>query len=517
MIKYRFFKKMIYLILIFTLFSRFSPADNLPAGSMDNYIKKAMSVFQVPGVAVGVIHNNEIVFERGYGFLQKNGDKRVDSNTSFAIASISKSFTSMALGFLVDEGKIKWEDQVIDYLPQFRMYEPWVTANLQIRDLLIHHTGLPAVSGGTIWYGSDYTPEQIIPKIRYIKPVSSFRSEYAYQNITFLVAGQIVSEITDTSWDQFIHKRVFFPVDMTRSTTSQKELRKLDNVATPHAIIDEKLTAIEYMSHDNIGPAASINSCVSDLLNYVKLILNQGKFDSRQVVSKETINKITSPEVSIPVTSTAKELQHMQNNFKAYGFGWFIKDYRGEKVVYHTGGVDGNRSIIIMLPRKKLGIVVLTNQEQWRIYNCIAYRIIDCLMDYPEFDYIKAYKNDLDIEKAEKQEKRKERLENRTPDTKPSLNLHQYCGTYRDKMYGDVFVLLKNRKLRLNFSHTPAFQAELEHWHYDTFKIIWDDPYIPDGLLTFKLDSKAGVERIDFNQPALLDVDFEELDLIKID
>jgi len=479
----------------------------------DDFVKQTIHSFDVPGIAVGIVKNDSLIYAKGFG-VRKLGDKApVDANTLFAIGSISKSTVAIALGILVDEGKIKWDDPVTKYLPDFQMDDPWVSREITIRDLLTHRSGLISESGGTIWYGSDYSRADVIRRLRYLKPVTSFRYKYAYQNVMYLVAGEIIPAVTGQSWDDFIQERLFKPLGMSTSNTHLKDLDKYTNVSIPHAFVNGRQQPIAYRNYDNVGPACSVNSTVVEMAQYVRLLLNGGVYKGRRLYSPAVAFELFNPQMIVPIRDYGPGLELLKPKFFAYGFGWFLKEYRGRKLVYHTGGLDGIRAMVMMVPDEKLGIIVLTNQEDSRVYNVLTYYLLDSYLVGKPYDWLGAYLKDraTALQNSADQERRiqAERVSN----TKPSLELSQYTGKYTDRMYGEIDVIFENNHLILKFSHTPSFTGDLEHWHYNTFRIKWRDPVVPDGFLTFQMNAKGQVGRIDFNQPNLLDVDFSELEI----
>ncbi len=376
---WRYFEMHRLIKLIFLIFWIHSSgfAQNSYRDNLDEYIEGLMIEFQVPGLSLAVVKDGEIIVAKGYGLREIGKSDQVDENTLFGIASISKSTVAVSLAMLVDEGKLNWDDPVIKYLPGFRMYDPWVTREITIRDLLIHRSGLSVISGGTLWYGSDYTREEIINRIHFLKPVSSFRDKYAYQNIMYLVAGQVIEVVSGKTWDEFVEERIFEPLNMVSSNTSLAELEKTNNAAKTYILSDGELTKIAYRNHDNIGPAASINSSAMDMAKYMLLFLNKGIGENSQLVSEAQMKEIFAPQMVLPIYNYPAGMEFANPSYKAYGLGWFLKDYRGNKVVYHSGGVDGFRGLVTMIPEKNLGIVVLTNQEERRIYTAITNKLVD--------------------------------------------------------------------------------------------------------------------------------------------
>lgn len=500
-----------FLVPVTTVF----PGD-MPLTNFDGFVTRCLEDFQVPGISIAIVKDDSIRFIGSYGVREIGKNDAVDSQTLFAIGSISKSTVSMSLAMLHEEKKLNWDDPVIKYLPGFRMYDSYVTEQMTIRDLLTHRSGLPGVSGGTIWYASDYTRSEVIERIRYLEPATSFRSRYAYQNIMYLVAGEIIPTVAGRTWDDFIRERIFTPLGMDRTVSRMEDMLHTENVATPHAVINGKLFPIAHRDYDNLGPAASIYSNVEDMARYVRLLLNQGEYAGQRLYSEESASEMWSSQTVIPFSPYGEDFKPMEPHFFTYGFGWFLRDYQGHYLVTHSGGVDGFRALVTMIPEKKLGIIVLTNQDEYRIYNVITYTILDKLLDLPYHDwravYVKARQSSL----KSQNEKQKKIEAARRKKTKPSLPLSDYAGDYNDPMYGKISVDLTGGKLVLRFSHTPSFTGELEHWHYDTFRIHWDDPMVPDGFVTFPLDSQSKITGMNLDQPDLLDVDFRELHITRI-
>lgn len=483
-----------------------------PLARFDDYANTSLREWDVPGLAVAVVKDGKVVLSKGYGVRKVGESARVDEHTLFSIGSISKSFTAMALGMLVDEGKLSWDDPVSQYLPYLQLHDPYVTRELTVRDLLTHRSGLPDVSGGILWYGSDYSREEALKRIRYIRPASSFRSTFAYQNVMFMAAGEVIRAVSGKSWDDFIRERVFTPLGMKESHSLYRDLKKSRNVALPHVRIDGKPVAIAYRDSDALGPAGSIVSSVQDMSRYMQLLLAEGTLDGKKLYSEKVARELFTPQMLVPIPpSTQPELKPLSPRFRAYGLGWFVRDYRGRMLISHTGGMDGMAAVVYLVPEERLGITVLSHQDGG-IFNALAFRLLDAYLGAPETDWAKVMLKS----RAEGERKAKDAeaalVAARVPATKPSLELGRYGGRYRDRMYGDLSIAQENGKLVLRFSHSPAFTADLEHWQYDTFRLHWRDPMnFPKGFLTFALDAKGKLKGFTFDQPKLLDVNFDEL------
>lgn len=496
-----------------------APAYGQPAplSGFDDYVRGSVRDWDVPGLAVSVVKDGKVVLAKGYGVRKLGAPAPVDEHTLFAIGSISKSFTAMALGLLVDEGKISWDDPVTQYLPYFQLADPFASREMTIRDLLVHRSGLPDFCGGILWYGSDYSREEVVKRLRYLKPATSFRSTFAYQSVTYMAAGEIVRAVSGKSWDDFIRERLFTPLGMKESSSLYRDLKTAKNLALPHIRVDGKTVAIGYRDSDSLGPAGSIVSSVSDMARYMQVLLADGALEGKRIYSEKVARELFTPQMLVPLRpSSAPELKPLNAMFHAYGFGWFMKDYRGRKLIVHTGGMDGMSAVVMLVPEEKLGVTVLSHQDGGISY-AAALRVLDAYLGAPQTDWagivLKFRAQDEQKEKAAEDTLVAARIQG----TKPSLELSRYAGSYRDRMYGDLSIVQEKGGLVLKFSHSPAFTADLQPWQYDTFRIHWRDPMnFPKGFLTFTLDSKGKIKGFEFDQPKLLDVNFAELSIERV-
>lgn len=482
--------------------------------ALNESAERALSKFEVPGMAVAVVKNGEIVTAQGFGRRRLDASEPVDEHSLFGIASISKTFTATLLAILVDEGRLRWDNPVNRYLPDFQLADPFASREIRVRDLLIHNSGLGEVSGGTIWYGSDLSRAEVAQRLRYLPPKASFRSRFAYQNVTFLVAGLVAQAAAGKDWDELICERIFAPLGMARSSTSIKDLMQRENTAQPHALIRGQVRTVPIRSHDNVGPAASINTSAVELAQYALLHLAGGEFAGRRLFTAERAAELWSAQTAIPIEAPHPALQPLKPRFLSYGLGWYLRDYRNRLVAYHSGGVDGYRTLLTLLPEEHLGVIVLSNQET-AITHALTYTILDHELGVSGFDWLAAFAAAEADWRREDETGKHARLSTRAAHTRPSLPLERYTGSYADPLVDEVTITLEGDGLVLRFRHTPAFTADLSHWHYDTFRLHWRDPYIPDGLVTFPLDSQGQVSHLELDQPNLLDVDFSELRLVK--
>ncbi|HEY6400000.1 MAG TPA: serine hydrolase, partial [Blastocatellia bacterium] len=465
-------------------------AQEAPLQGFDEYVNKALKDWEVPGVGIAIVKGDKVVLAKGYGVRKLGDPAPVNERTIFAIGSSSKAFTAAALAMLVDEGKIKWDDPVTKHLPGFELYDPYASQEMTVRDLLCHRSGL--ARGDLMWYGSDYSRNEIIRRTRHLKPSWSFRSQFGYQNLMYLAAGQIIPAVTGKSWDDFIKDRFFKPLGMAASSTSTNDLKSSDNVATPHAKIDEKVVTIPWRNIDNIAPAGSINSSVAEMTAWVRLQLADGEFTGQRLLSSGAVKEMQKSHTIVPY-DPPWSLLFPEAHFVNYGLGWLLSDYRGRKVVEHGGNLDGMSALVAFVPEEKLGLVVLTNMSGSEMRTALKLRIIDAFMGGEAKDWSASHLKTMKSFEAQGKAAEKKRNDERVKDTKPSLALDKYAGIYQDEMYGDVKVE-QDESGKLLVRYGNAFMGDLEHWHYDTFQAVWRDRTLGKSLITFTLNAQGKVE-----------------------
>lgn len=489
-------KSFIILFLTFISLHLFAQKSD-KISKIDSYIQNAMKDWNMPGFSVAIVKNDSLIFAKGYGVRDIRTKEPVDEHTNFMIASCSKAFTTAALATLVDRGRINWDDHVIDYLPSFQMYDPWVTKEITIRDLVTHRSGLATFSGDILWLGSTYSSQEVIKRSRYLKPVSSFRSKYGYQNIMFSVAGSIIPVVTDTSWSIYIKEHFFKPLGMNRSTTSIDEMKELGNFAFPHKIENGKVSAFkDFYSIETVAPAGAINSNVVDMSQWIRLQLKKGKFNNNQIFSERQSNEMWSNQTPIENIN--------------YGLGWFIRYWNGKKLLNHGGGMPGMISDVSLIPEENFGLVILSNAETGMVTAIRNYIMETFFLKEPK-DWNKLMLENWKrrIENFEKEYKRREDV--RVKDTNPSLPLEKYCGIYEDKMYGKAEVSIKDGNLFLQLIPSPTMKGQLKHYHFDTFYIDWEDEFLTRGWVKFEMDFNASIKQFTIEVPNSPDFIFTEL------
>jgi CubicO group peptidase (beta-lactamase class C family) len=370
-------------------------AQTAPPSDLDTYVANSMKTFEVPGIAVAIVKDGKIVVAKGYGVRRLGDPAPVDENTMFGIGSNTKAFTTAALAGLVDSGKLLWDDPVYQRLPGFVMYDPYVSHEMTIRDLLTHRSGMGLGEGDLLfWPRSSYTRAEIIYKLRFMKPASSFRSHYAYDNLLYMTAGQIIPAVTGVSWDDYIRTHIFGPLGMNHSNVSNAAFRPGDDYAFPHERVDGKLQVIPFEVLDNAGPAGAINSCAADMAKWVQLQLNHGKFagGEQRLFSEPQSKEMWTPQTILPINDPPPPLAGLKANFADYALGWTLRDYHGRKLVGHTGGVAGFVSRVMLAPEENLGVVVLTNAEEGGAFDSVLYHVLDYYFGLQPTDWISAFK-----------------------------------------------------------------------------------------------------------------------------
>ncbi|HYV03645.1 MAG TPA: serine hydrolase [Blastocatellia bacterium] len=466
---------------------------------LDAFAARVLKEFDVPGLGVAIVKDGKVVVAKGYGVRKLGDPAPVDENTLFGIASNTKAFTSALLAMLVDEGKITWDDPVIKHLPGFQLYDPYVTREMTIRDLLTHRSGLGLGAGDLLWWPpTDYSRDEIVRRFRFVKPATSFRSRYAYDNVLYLVAGQVIAAVAGKSWDDVIKERIFTPLGMTTSNTRGAALSEPGNVAAPHVKLGDRVQTVSPMALDNVAPCGAINSSVGEMAKWLIAQLSRGQLgEGRRLFSERQSREMWSAQTITPLSEPPPHLAGLRSNFSAYGLGWGLSEYRGLKTVSHTGGLLGYVSKVTLVPDLDLGVVVLTNQQSGGAFSALSYRILDHFMNAPATDWVAAFKKSEEMGAARAAEVEKRLASTRAADSKPSLALAKYAGRYNDAWYGDATISLENDKLVLRFSHTPALVANLEHWQYDTFVARWRDRTLEaDAFVTFALKPDGSIEQV---------------------
>lgn len=512
------------LVILGIIFLWFAPsfcdAQQLPP-DLNNYVNHVMKTFDVPGISLAIVKDGKVLLTKGYGVKEAGKNDPVDAKTLFCIASNSKAFTATALGILAEEGKIKWSDKVIDYLPWFRMSNPYVTSEMTIQDLLVHHSGLGLGASDLLQFPpSDYTRKEMTEKLRYVPLKTSFRSKFAYDNILYLVAGEVIHAVSGMSWEDFIKSHILDKIGMTSSTDRISIFKRQPDVAVSNIPFEGKVIPNpgfpENELTDASNPAGGIASNAIDMSKWLLTQLDSGRAPNGvRLFHPQTTDALWNLVTPIHVSTLPEQLKPEQMNFFGYGLGFFLQDYHGYKMVWHTGGLAGFVSKVTMIPTLKLGICVLTNQESSAAFDVITNHILDYYMHAPVYDWINAYQqlsksSHRDIDTYLRNQKN-----SRDSTSGPSLPLSKYAGIYHDAWYGNIVIKQEGNHLIMQFSHTPDLIGDMEHWQYDTFIVHWRDRELrADAFVTFSLNADGNIRdaRMSVVSPATdFSYDFQDL------
>lgn len=483
-------KKIFFIALALSCFSVF--AQPLTSKAIDELAERSMNAFDVPGIAVAVIKEGKVIHSKGYGVRSLKTMEKVDENTLFGIASNSKAFTAATLGILVDEGKIKWDDKVRDYIPEFKLYSPFVTEEFTIRDLLTHRSGLGLGAGDLMFFpdSSDFTLKDVIYNLRFLKSVSSFRTKYDYDNNLYIVAGEIVARVTGKSWDEFVEQRIIQPLGMKSTAASFDRLKDKTNVIDGHAAVEGKVRVIARSTVKVAHAAGGLNSSIADLSKWVLLHLNHGKYGdnlSKRLFSEDVHEEMWTPQTIIPVRNPGPYNVH----FAGYGLGFFLSDAKGYKQISHTGGLEGMVTQITMIPELNLGIIVLTNQQEGGAFSSITNQIKDAYFGITGTDRVKEYSANRNkaVESAKHLTDSIWNEINAARKAGIKTDLNSVIGTYSDTWFGNVTISSKDEKLWFDSKRSPKLTGEMFAYKGNTFVVKWKDRSMDaDAYVNFLLD-----------------------------
>jgi CubicO group peptidase (beta-lactamase class C family) len=473
--------KKIILIVSFTFYVFTLIAQQLPAfitDSLENYVARGMKQWRIPGLSLAIIKDGKIVFIKGYGVTRAGGNEPVDENTLFMIGSNTKAFTATTLNILQQEGKVKLNDRVRKWMPEFRLKDTLASNEIIIYDLLCHRIGFETFQGDFTYWTSNLSREEVIHKMSLVNPIYNFRTKWGYCNAAFLTAGQLIPRITGKSWEETVKEKILIPLKMTRTLTLSSELKSVSNHAYPHTIVDGKLIEIPIPEIDNLAPAGSISSSAKDMATWVLAHLNNGKSEGNQVIPQSAIQAIRVPYSIQGIDPRDKQKTH----FFMYGLGLFINDRNGELVYSHTGGVNGFVSSVMFIPEENAGIIVLTNTDQNNFYENLTEEIRDAFLRLPYQDFSG---RSLEFSRREiiRSSARVDSLKNVVKQNiKPNLPLMSYSGKYVSDLYGEIDIKPGKNFLTIYFSHHPGLTAKLECTHGDTFLCTYSDPTMGEGI-----------------------------------
>ena len=476
------------LILIATVFAAMISAafGQSQLEPLDRYIEAARKDWNVPGMSVVVVHDGKVLLSKGYGVREFGKNDPVDAQTLFGAMSTTKAMTAVAMGMLVDEGKVDWDDKVIKHLPDFRIADPYITQELTVRDLFTHNSGL--ASTDFLWARTPELPaDEAVRRMQYARPVYSFRGGFVYQNSMYLVAGKVLEKASGMPWERFMAERVFGPLGMKNTFPLLEAALKQPNRSSAHVTIKGKIEMIPEMTIDTVAPAGSVWSNSEDGGRWVSFLLSGKTAEGKELLKPQTLNEIFKPQVMLP-SGFYPSFRLIKPKWTTYGLGWFQHDYRGEKVDFHTGSIAGRTAIIGLMRDKKLGVYVFGNLAQAEARHALIYKVFDLFAfnDLNGRDWNAEIKTLYDTTRAEDAKRAEAQLAKRLTGTKPSLPLASYAGTYVDPFYGTIEVQFVDGKLKMTAA--KDLSAQLEHRHVDTFTAVWSKPWMGEGIVTFQLN-----------------------------
>ena len=454
---------------------------------LDDYIENALTVWNPPGFAVTVVKDGEVVFKKGYGVTNIETQHPVNENTLFGCMSTTKAFTAAALAMLVDEGKLKWDDHVINYLPDFQLSNPYMTREITVRDLLTHRTGL----GNTdyLWAWMKISSDSALYKMRDVKPSYSLRSGFIYQNLMYLAAGKVIEKVSGQSWDTFLKERIYTPLEMNETFAKYEMVKNKENKADAHWDYEGEIIKIDQLIADEIGPAGSMWSSINDIGNWVKFLLNNGIHNGDTLISNKNFKELFKPQQIVPANEFYPTQKLTKPHWTTYGLGWFQHDYRGKMVQFHTGSLPGMVAIIGLIPEENIGVYVMGNLDHVELRHAIMYTVFDLFLDGKitrdwSTEFKELYTNNTNPREPK-----------RILETSASLPISKILGTYKHKQYGIVKIIRTEQGIRFNLNNTV--KGTLSHWHYDTYNVNFDLKPYGKVMLTFRMDSQANTSYLE--------------------
>jgi len=491
-------KRFLFLFSAALLFSQqgFCQTDTLPSfvkDSLDTYVNRAMADWKIPGVSVCIVKNGKVVWMKGYGVREMGTSDKVDENTLFMIGSNTKAFTATALAMLDAEtppdggtGKLSLDDKVQQWLPDFKLYDPWVAKEATVRDLLCHRLGFETFQGDFMFFDSDLTTAQVREKMGKLKPMYSFRSKWGYTNSAFMTAGEIIPKVTGKRWAEFLKERIFLPLGMNNTLALSKDIKSAANKCSPHTVEMGELKKIPYGNIDNLAPAGSISSSANDMSKWVLAQLNNGSLDDKVIIPASAIAATRTPQSIIGNGGHPFNKSH----FALYGLGWFLEEYAGRKIVAHTGGVNGFVTSVCLVPEEKLGIVVLTNTDANGFFEALRNEIEDAYLGLPYRNYSKVYLSYQWADEEKKMKAWKETRDSIAMNPKTALPISAYTGEYIHPVYGKMNIKMENNKLIMRFEHHAGRYGTLEPLGENRFYCTYNEALFGKKKLEFTVVNK---------------------------
>ncbi len=469
-------------------------AQTIDTAALDAAVEKTRATFQAPGIAVGLVRGDEVIYLKGFGVKRLGGSDAVTPDTRFALASTTKAFVSAAAAILVDEGKMQWDDHPGRHLAGFRLNDAHANTLVTMRDLFAHRTGLSR--NDPLWYSTGWTRGEILRHVAEVPLSKPFRSVWQYQNMMFMAAGEAVGQASGATWELTLGSRILNPLGMNNTGFNAADAQRAADVASPHAAEHGVVKEIPWRDAANIGSAGSMNSSARDMTKWLRLHIGGGVFDGQRIVSEKSLGETHSPQMVVRDEPPWAEL-NPETNLRSYGMGWFVQDYRGRQLVSHGGSIDGFRAQAGFLPKEQLGFVILTNVNVASVVEALRYALLDILLNAPEprRDWAALYKTVLDRQEREADAKKADRLAQRVAGTRPSLTLADYAGDYDNAGYGVARVSALAGGLQLEWG---TWKLVLGHWHFDMFQTKDDGTSQANTAVQFTLNAEGQADSLRF-------------------
>jgi CubicO group peptidase (beta-lactamase class C family) len=449
---------------------------------LDPYVARGVKDWNVPGLAIAVVKDDSVVFAKGYGVRQLGTHDSVNTHTLFANASTTKAFTAFVVEQLADEGKLRMDAPVVTYVPDFRLYDPVATREVTIADLLAHRTGVPEAD--FIWYQDTSSFPEIMRRLSFVPLNAPVRAHFEYQNITYALAGVIAGQRASSTWAQLVRDRILTPLGMKETTTRTPDVRSNPNVTYAHDYVGDTLRVIPRDDADNIAPAGAMYSSVSDMAIWMRFLLDSARLGGKRMLSPRGYADLFAPHILVDEKEFYPTARLTHPRFQAYGQGWFLEDYRGEFIAFHTGSIDGLSAIVGLIPAKRVGVVIFANRDHAELRQALMYTVFDRYLGPTTHDWSAEMLPMYSALAGERKAAERKIDAAHVTGTKPSLPLARYAGVYSDSLYGTATVALNGGKLVATFN--PLASVTLEHWHYDTFMAYWNKAYRGRQLVTFR-------------------------------
>ncbi|MBK7105717.1 MAG: serine hydrolase [Ignavibacteriae bacterium] len=487
-------------------------AQSLPkfiADSLDNYIERGTQNWEIPGVAVLIVKDGKIVFEKGYGVTELGTQNKVDKNTLFMIGSNTKAFTGSALALLEHEQKLKLDDKVIKYLPDFKMKDSWINNELNLQDIVSHRMGMETFQGDFIYWTSDLSSDEVIEKFGLLTPKYNFRTKYGYTNAGYAIAGKVIEKISNQTWGEFLKNKTFKPLEMENTVAYSQEFINCTNIAKPHSFVNNKMSLLDLQNIDNLAPAGSIGSSINDMSHWVLAQLDSGKFNGEKIIPFSVIQKTRQP------LTIERRVKHPYNktHYSLYGMGWGLQDYEGREIISHTGGVNGFLTSVTLMPEEKLGIVVLTNNDQNALFYSLRWEILDAFLNLPYRNYDSTYYAEELKDRNKMRIRLKEIQDSVKMNIKSEIGLSDFEGKYENEVYGFGELTKNENSLELKLEHHSKLIGKLEYIGNNRFFCTYSDPTY--GKKVFQFYVKEG-KVISFDLYVDNFVDYQPYNFVKI-